>query len=78
MTPEEYAKKHKTAFRVAFDFLNAHFPPGPDPEWWEHAAKDLSEAGTLNCDNELAMELLVGVYNYIETEWKRRNADANH
>lgn len=70
MTPEEYAKAHKQAFRVAFDFLNAHFPPGPEPEWWEQTARDASAASG---DNELTLRLLIGVLDYLDYEWKRRN-----
>ena len=75
MTPEEYAKKHKAAFRTAFDFLNRHFPPGTDPEWWTQACADVSKENDL-ADNNLATELLLAVYNYLEVEYKeRRKAD---
>ena len=78
MTPEEYVQQHKAAFRIAFDFLNAHFPPGQDPEWFEQTAKDFSEVGTVNYSNDLAIQLLLGVYSYLEHEWKRRNLHADH
>ena len=74
MTPEEYAKSHQKAFRIAFDFLNSHFPPGMDDAWWEQAAKDVGRVSDESDNNDLAMELLNGVMNYLGHEYhKRRN-----
>ena len=76
MTPEEYAKMHQKAFRAAFDYLNAHFPPGDGEEWWLKLANDASEASILNGENRLVNGLIAGVMDYIEDEWKkRRNAN---
>ena len=72
MTPEEYAKMHQKAFRCAFDYLNQHFPPGQNPEWWEQAAKDLSAFSISAGETTLVIELLSGVYDYLEYEWKER------
>lgn len=72
MTPEEYAKMHQKAFRCAFDYLNQHFPPGREPEWWEQAAKDLSAFSVAAGENRLVVELLSGVYDYLEYVWKER------
>ena len=74
MTPEEYAKMHKTAFRIAFDFLNTHFPPGDTDEWWVQSAKDFADASISGGENRLVMELLNAVCTYIGDEYqKRRN-----
>ena len=73
MTPEEYAKMHQKAFRCAFDYLQKHFPPGDDPEWWEQAAKDLSAFSIAAGENRLVIELLAGVYDYLESIWKENN-----
>ena len=72
MTPEEYAKMHQKAFRCAFDYLNQHFPQGKEPEWWEQAAKDLSAFSISAGENRLVIELLSGVYDYLEYIWKER------
>ena len=72
MTPEEYAKAHKEAFRVAFNFLNTHFPPGDTQEWWDQTAKDCSAASLVAGESEIVLELLNGVMNYLGTEYKRR------
>lgn len=71
-SPEEYAKLHQRSFRVAFDFLTSHFPPGQDPDWWLQAAKDVSAASILSGENKLVVELLAGVYEYLDYEYKRR------
>lgn len=71
LSPQEYVARHKQAFRVAFDYLNAHFPPGEGSEWWEQTAKDASDA-YMPGDNKLLRELLIGVYTYIEEEYKIR------
>ena len=71
-TPEEYAKLHQRSFRVAFDFLASHFPPGQDPEWWEKTAQDASRESILAGEGKLVVELLAGVYEYLEYEYKQR------
>ena len=75
-TPEAYYAMHQKAFRCAFDFLNAHFPPEDDPEWWLQAAKDV-ETASLTCeDMRLSNKLLAGVYDYLDEILKeRRKAD---
>ena len=72
MTPEEYAKTHQKAFRCAFDYLNSHFPPEDDPAWWEKSAKELSEFSMASGENRLAIELLSGVFDYLEYIVKER------
>ena len=73
MTAEEYAKTHQRACRVAFDFLNAHFPPVDEDEWWDKAAKDASTASLSANEEALAIELINAVMNYLGEEQKRRN-----
>ena len=70
MTPEEYYASHQRAFRIAFDFLNAHFPPGTEPGWWEQASDDVLKAS--EGQGQLAAGLLLGVYEYLNGEYKRR------
>lgn len=72
MSPEQYAKMHKDAFRCAFDYLNKHFPPGDTPEWWDQMARDAASASVSQGDNLLAMELLIGVCNYLDKECIKR------
>jgi hypothetical protein len=72
LSPEDYAKRHQKAFRVAFDFLNAHFPPEDDKDWWEKTAMEASEVYALGGYDFLQMELLVGVCNYLEYEDEKR------
>lgn len=72
MTPEEYAKMHQKAFRCAFDYLNQHFPPGNTDEWWKQAAQDLSDFSVAAGENRLVIELLSGVYWYLESVWKEK------
>lgn len=72
MTPEEYAEMHKKAFRVAFDFLNSHFPPDANPSWWDGAAKDCSAASLSAGENKLVIELLCAIMFYLEHEYKER------
>jgi hypothetical protein len=73
LSPEDYAKLHQRSFRVAFDFLAKHFPPGMEPGWWEQSANDLVAArAQIPNDGGLLAELLLGVYNYLNEEYKRR------
>lgn len=73
--PEEYGRLHQKAFREAFDFLNSHFPPGEDPAWWEQAATDFQMASMAQGENYLVNGLLIGVYDYLEHEWKLRRKE---
>ena len=75
MTPEEYAKSHKQAFRVAFDFLNTHFPPCTEPDWWDNTAKDLSDVSVASGEDDLTIQLLLGVMNYLNEEYKQRRKE---
>ena len=71
MTPDQYALVHQKAFRTAFDFLNAHFPPAENDEWWLKMAEDCGTASA-SANSPLATELLTGVVNYINNEFMRR------
>jgi hypothetical protein len=75
MTPEEYAKSHQKAFRIAFDFLNAHFPPSEDEEWWKQTAKECADASVASGETTIVIELLTAIMNYLGKEYKRRYQD---
>ena len=72
MTPEEYAKIHQKAFRCAFDFLNEHFPPQQEDEWWLKTAQECSAASAAFGENVLVIGLLNGIMDYLGDEYKRR------
>ena len=71
LPPEEYVARHRKAFMVAFDYLNAHFPPTVEDGYWAKAAEDIGNASN-EARDPLAWELLLGVYNYLEQEYKLR------
>lgn len=73
MTPEEYAKLHQKAFRCAFDFLNAHFPPEDTDEWWIKTAQDCSAASIAFGETEIVICLLNAIMDYLGKEYHRRN-----
>ena len=72
-TAQAYAERHKKAFRAAFDFLNSHFPPTTDPDWWSEAALEtgriMQESGDTS---NLTRDLLLAVFSYIDQECKLR------
>ena len=72
MSPAEYAKMHQRAFRVTFDFLTSHFPPGDDAAWWEKAVKDMTDASVSCAENKLVVGLLTGVFEYLSCEYDKR------
>ncbi len=72
---QEIVKQHKDAFRAAFDFLNLHYPPGLDPDWWVKAAKDASAVCAEHKGNRLAVCLIGGVYDYLDMEAKEMGYD---
>lgn len=74
--PEEYATYHKIVFRTMFDFLNAHFPPHDDPEWWKKLSEDTCSTSDQTKGGPLVNGILLAISDYLEGEWKkRRDAD---
>lgn len=74
MTPEEYAALHPRMFRIAFDFLNNHFPPEDTDEWWKQTAQDCGDASVNAGNNPLAIYLLAGVIEYLNEETMKRRS----
>ena len=74
-TPQEYVERHKKAFRDAFNFLNAHFPPQPDADWWKATTEDITAASLKDGENKLIVGLLTGVFDYLDSESKLRRED---
>lgn len=70
--PEEYATYHKMVFRTAFDFLNAHFPPQNDLDWWKKFSEDLGKASDQVKGGTLINGILIALSDYLEEEWKKR------
>lgn len=70
--PEEYLAYHKMVFRIIFDFLNAHFPPQEDPEWWKQFAIDTSKASEQAKGGKLADGMLIAIGDYLEEEYRKR------
>lgn len=52
-------KRVKHAFRVAFDFFQAHFPPTMEDAYWLRTAEDLGTACAALDSDPLGVDLLV-------------------
>lgn len=76
LSPREYAGMHKRAFREGFDYLNAHFPPQNDSEWWKKACDDLNAVMKRNNGNGMLTQMMIGVVTYLEEVNKARKEDA--
>lgn len=61
----EFEATHKKAFRVAFDYLHACFPPTRDEAYWEAAVRKMVKLVDDNQDNLLVKNLCLGVYDYL-------------
>ena len=72
MTAEEYLAYHKHVFRVAFDFLNSHFPPGDDLDWWKQYAEEIAQASCKATGGTLANGMLAAISEYLEEIYKQR------
>lgn len=70
--PEEYATYHKMVFRVIFNFLNAHFPPQPEEEWWLKLSEDIGKASDEAKGGPFVDGMLAAVADYLEEEWRKR------
>ena len=64
-------------FRVAFDFLNAHFPPPQNLEKWKQFAIDTSAASEQAKGGKLIDGFLTAIGDYLEEEYKKRKGDSN-
>lgn len=62
---EAYKGTHKTAFRVAFNFLDAHFPPVNTEDWWRQTCEDALYVEVQHDGNQLCKELLGEVISYL-------------
>lgn len=71
-TPGTYAAIHKQAFRIAYDFLNEHFPPEHDPNWWDKTMSDVSLIGNMYGENKLVVCLITALVEYLTEEDERR------
>lgn len=56
---------HKKAFRVAFDFLQSHYPPANTEKYWLKTVKDVGVASYENNGNMLCQELLSAIIEYL-------------
>lgn len=73
MTAEDMKRteqERKAAFRVAFDFLEAHEPPQNTEAYWNKTCKDVGVVVDLNAGNELCMKLLAAVMDYLDERVK--------
>lgn len=61
----EFERLHKQAFRVAFDWLKACFPPKQDEKYWMETAHLLGKRANEHRDNPLVKHLLSGAYGYL-------------
>ena len=61
----EFEHLHKRAFRVAFDFLHACFPPDRSEEYWNAADERLKQLFENSPDNLLTKHLSLAVHNYL-------------
>ena len=64
-------------FRIVFDFLNSHFPPQAEPEWWEQLAIDTSAASEKAKGGPLVDGILTAIGDYLEEEIKKRKGDSS-
>lgn len=73
--PEEYLAYHKLVFREMFNFLNIHFPPQEDPEWWKKIAEDTDEVSDRIKGGPLVNGMLLAIGDYFEEEYKKRRGN---
>ena len=73
--PEEYLTYHKMVFREMFNFLNSHFPPELDPEWWKKLAEDTDNTSEKVKGGKLVNGMLLAICDYLEEEYRKRRCD---
>ena len=70
--PAEYATYHKIVFRTMFNFLNSHFPPQDDPDWWLKFSEDIGKTSDETKGGVLVNGMLSAIADYLEEEWRKR------
>ena len=66
-------KLHQAAFRAAFDFLEAFYPPRDDEAYWLKTAETCGEIANRNDGNPLITPLLIAMMDYLGDVWKERH-----
>lgn len=61
----EFEAQHKKAFRTAFDFLHAVFPPRREEQYWQNTLELIRKRISEDPGNVLAKHLMMGVYDYL-------------
>lgn len=65
-------KLHQAAFRVAFDFLEAFYPPRDDEEYWVKMAETCGIVAYQHEGNPLIIPLMVTMADYLGEAWKEK------
>lgn len=65
-------KLHQAAFRAAFNFLEAYYPPRDDEEYWLKVAEECGRAADELYGNPLIIPMMVAMVDYLEAVWKER------
>ena len=65
-------KLHQVAFREAFNFLEAYYPPRDDEEYWLKAANECGRVAAEHDGNPLIIPLMVTMMDYLGELWKER------
>ena len=74
---ERTKKLHREAFRAAFNFLEAFYPPRDDLDYWMKAAEESGRVAAEHYGNPLIVPLMVAMYDYLEAvEKERKNEHA--
>lgn len=66
-------KLHQAAFRAAFDFLEAFYPPRDDEEYWLKAANECGRIAAEHDGNPLIIPMMITMMDYLGEVWKERN-----
>ena len=65
-------KLHQAAFRAAFDFLEAFYPPRDDEEYWLKMAETCGNVAYQHEWNPLIIPMMVTMMDYLGEVWKER------
>lgn len=65
-------KLHQAAFRAAFDFLEAFYPPRDDEEYWLKAANECGIVAAEHDGNPLIIPMMITMMDYLGEVWKER------
>lgn len=65
-------KMHQAAFRAAYDYLEAFYPPRDDEEYWYKVSESAGNIASKHKGNPLIVPIMLAMLKYLEDVWREK------